>query len=383
MKEIVKCMDCHSNKVIQVEIEHGKITSKKYVEGSPDENLFIGYGLVDLQINGFVGVDFNSYPISESGFLKTIDALIKEGVTSFFPTVITNSDEKILELLKNIDQLCQNNSRINEFIGGIHLEGPFISPVDGAKGAHDERFIKAPNWELFEMFQTAAGNRIKIVTISSEWDNAPEFIHKCVANNVIVSLGHSVATSDQIRKAVDAGASMSTHLGNGVPLNLPRNSNIIFDQLASDQLTASIIADGHHLPDSFLKTVLNSKKDRVVLISDSTMFAGMEPGVYESHIGGKVMLEQDARLSTRNNPKILAGSAVSILDCVKKVVKSDLANIHKAWSMASLIPLNQVGEYPKDIVNNDGGDLVLFQLKDKNVSIHKVFKKDRLFHSKS
>jgi N-acetylglucosamine-6-phosphate deacetylase len=366
-----------------IDIENDIIVSKKYLDESPEGNLYVGPGLVDLQINGFAGVDFNTFPIDELEFLKAIDTLVKEGVTAFFPTVITNSDTSILSLLNNINQLCLQNPIINSFVGGIHLEGPFISPADGAKGAHNHVYIKAPDWNLFEKFQEASGNRIKIITISPEWHNAPDFIKKCVANNVIVSLGHTIASEEQIKAATLAGASMSTHLGNGAPLSLPRNSNFIFEQLANDRLTASIIADGYHLPDSFLKIALKTKQDRAILVSDSTMFAGMKPGVYESHIGGKVFLEDGGRLSTYNNTKILAGSAVSILDCVNKLLKSNLASLSHAWFLASLNPYNLVANVKKERASIKFSDLVVYELNDNTISILNVFKNEKRIYYKS
>ena len=179
----------------------------------PKGTLYFGPGLLDLQINGFDGIDFNQFPIQEKSFLKVIGSLAKTGVTSFFPTIITNSDQAIISLLENINRLCKNNVLINEFVGGIHLEGPFISSQEGAKGAHDAQYIKAPDWDLFSTFQMASGNRIKIVTISPEWKTATDFIKKCVQNNIIVAIGHTIATPTQIQQAVDAGASLSTHLG--------------------------------------------------------------------------------------------------------------------------------------------------------------------------
>lgn len=379
MKETFTCIDCLSNQTIQVELENNIIISKKIIDEVPSGELFIGPGLIDLQINGFNGVDFNTFPIEESDFVKAIEALAKEGVTSFFPTVITNSEESIIALLENIDQLCKKNAVIDAFVSGVHLEGPFISPEEGARGAHDRAYIKAPDWELFEKFQNASGHRIKIITISSEWDNATGFIKKCVKEDVIVALGHTLASPEQVKSATLAGASMSTHLGNGVPLSLPRNSNVIFEQLANDELTASLIADGYHLPESFLKTVLKTKINRTVLVSDSTMFAGMASGVYNSHIGGKVLLEEGGRLSTYNNNKILAGSAVSLLDCVTNLVKSELSSLDQAWSLASVCPAKLVG-YDQYQLNST--DLVLFELADATIVVKEVFKNNKRIYSK-
>ena len=374
MKKVINCIDCIRNKMVQLELDDDKLLSKTYLNSEPKGDIYIGPGLIDLQINGFAGVDFNQFPIQESGFLKVINALVKEGVTSFFPTIITNSSASVISLLKNIDQLCLQNQVISSYVGGIHLEGPFISPNHGARGAHDAQYIKAPDWPLFQAFREASGDRIKIVTISPEWDNATKFIEKCVQENIIVAIGHTVASPQQIRAAIDAGATLSTHLGNGAPLSLPRNSNFIFEQLAADKLTVSLIADGFHLPDSFLKIALKVKQDKVILVSDSTLFAGMAPGVYQAHIGGKVVLTKNSRLSTFENKNILAGSAVSLLNCVNKLLRSQLASLAYAWSMGSDYPKQLIECRDIEIVDPSSSDLVLFRLKEQAVSVLKVFK---------
>lgn len=383
MKETITCIDSHTKKSIEIHLENDTIVSKKPIDSETvNTKRIAGQGLIDLQINGFCGVDFNTLPILEDDFLKVINTLVKEGVTSFFPTVITNSDQSIIKLLYNIRELCENNVIINSFVGGIHLEGPFISKADGAKGAHDNKYIKAPNWDLFQKFQQASGNRIKIITISPEWDNATAFIKKCKAHNIIVAIGHTVATPEQINNAVNAGATMSTHLGNGAPLELARNSNFIFEQLANNKLTASLITDGFHLPDSFIKIALATKKNNAILVSDSTMFANMKPGTYHSHIGGDVVLEKGGRLSTKANRKILAGAAVSLLFCVNKLIKSKLATPNEAWNYASLYPkklLNNNAQY----INNSNNDLVIFELINNQIEIQEVFKNNTRVYSKN
>lgn len=383
-KETFTGIDCHTNTGAKISLKNGVVISKINVDTNlVDSDTFIGQGLIDLQINGYCGVDFNTFPIFEKDFLKVINSLIKEGVTSFFPTIITNSDETILKLLTNIKELCKSNSIINSFVGGVHLEGPFISKVEGAKGAHDNQYIKAPNWDLFTVFQEASGHRIKIVTISPEWGNSTEFIKKCVQQNVIVSIGHTVASPEQINNAVLAGATMSTHLGNGAPLELSRNSNFIFEQLANNKLTASLISDGFHLPASFLKIALATKKNKAILVSDSTMFADMKPGVYQSHIGGDVVLEEGGRLSLKSNPKLLAGAAVSLLFCVNQLIKNKLATPTEAWSLGSLNPSLLLEENIKNTTSKSNNDFVLFQLINNQIEIQEVFKNNKRVYAKN
>lgn len=378
MKETISCIDCITNECVQLELEEATLISKRYVNDSLATSLYLGPGLVDLQINGYAGIDFNTFPIEESGFLSIIDALVKEGVTSFFPTVITNSRDNIISLLDNIVALCERNPVIADFVGGIHLEGPFLSPEDGARGAHERKHITAPDWDLFQMFRKASNNRIKIVTISPEWENAPAFTGRCVQENIIVALGHTVASPEQIKAVIDAGAKLSTHLGNGAPLLLPRNSNMIFEQLASDDLAASLIADGFHLPDSFLKVAIRMKQDRAILVSDSTMFAGIDPGTYDSHIGGKVVLEEGKRLSMFSNRKLLAGAAVSLLDCVNHLVRRGITDLSRAWSMASVNPRKLIKDNEVGMATLDNPDLVLFEYKNRKITILQVIKQGKV-----
>lgn len=372
-----------TNKAVVLRLEGDRLISTEQLDTEEvSSELYVAPGLIDVQINGYAGVDFNTFPIDERDFLMVIEELVKDGITSFFPTVITNSTEQIIKLLENIDALCTANPLIEDFVEGIHLEGPFISPRDEVSGAHDSQYICAPDWELFEQFIKASNNRIKIVTIAAEWDNAPIFIKKCVERDILVAIGHTIANSEQIHAATEAGARMSTHLGNGAPLSLHRNSNVIIDQLANNGLTASLIADGFHLPESFLKIAIKTKQEQAILVSDSTMFAGMDAGIYESHIGGKIVLEKNKRLSTFKNPELLAGAAVSLLDCVNYLLKKELAELSHCWSMASTYPRRLLGHADTKASVSADADLVLFEIQNNEIIIDSVIKKGEIIYTR-
>ena len=166
-----------------------------------DADLFIGPGLIDLQINGINGIDFNVPSLTGEEVVNACRYLLSNGVTTFLPTVITNSDENIISILQTINEACLSNSLVSECVWGIHLEGPFISPEDGAKGAHDKKFIKAPDWELFLRYQEAAGGRIKLITLAPEWEGSYPFIKKCRDHGILVSIGHSMARFRSNRKS--------------------------------------------------------------------------------------------------------------------------------------------------------------------------------------
>ncbi|NHW36598.1 amidohydrolase family protein [Paenibacillus aceris] len=330
---------------IRITIHQGRIDSiapLNNLEVEQQQLPWVGPGFVDLQINGYAGLDFNSLPITPHTTSRMTRALWKEGVTRFFPTVITNSEEAIKEAVAAIAQECEEDPVAGDAVAGIHLEGPFISPEDGARGAHSRLYVRPPDWTLFQRWQESARGRIKIVTVSPEWAEAEDFIRRCTDAGVLVSIGHTAAAPDQIARAVAAGASMSTHFGNGAHPVLPRHPNYLWEQLAAEQLWTSVIADGFHLPDAVLKVVMKVKGEKALLVSDAVMFSGMQAGTYESHIGGKVVLTPEGRLHLAEQPQLLAGSVQMLLKGVSHLVRRGLCSLGEAWEMASIRPARRL-----------------------------------------
>lgn len=295
-------------------------------------------GLVDLQINGYQGIDFNDRNLTAEAVAEAARRLLAIGVTGFFPTVITNDDETIASIVRTIADACERDPLVGRTICGIHLEGPFISPEDGPRGAHDPEHVKPPDWERFCRWQRAAGGRIRLVTMSPEWEESAAFIRRCTRAGVTVSIGHTAANTGQIRRAVQAGARLSTHLGNGAHALLPRHPNYIWDQLAEDRLYACIIADGFHLPANVIKVFRKVKRQKLLLVSDAVALCGMPPGQYTTPVGGNVTLDASGRLFLTNRPQLLAGSAKTLPDGIRFMVNGGLADLKTAWSMASVRP---------------------------------------------
>jgi N-acetylglucosamine-6-phosphate deacetylase len=246
---------------------------------------YIAPGFIDLQVNGFAGVDYNDPSASHESIRNSIRKMFTTGVTRFFPTVITGAFERITGALKN---LAEAKESLNEYglpsamaIEGFHVEGPHISPEDGPRGAHPREHVRPPDIEEFNRWQEAAGGLVKLVTVSPEWEEAPKYIEALTRQGVVVSVGHTRATPEQVEAAVDAGATMSTHLGNGAHPVLPTKWNYIWSQLAEDRLTASFIVDGIHIPGPFFKAALRAKGlEHSVLVTDAVMPAMCEPGPY-------------------------------------------------------------------------------------------------------
>ena len=367
--------DCLSGNTVRCKGNFTSLSCRESVNDDEDDLPFIGPGLFDIQINGVKGVDFNVTTLNGEGLLSAAKFLLSRGVTTFFPTIITNSSSNIRQILSVIGKACVDYPLLDQCIGGIHLEGPFISGSDGYRGAHKKRYVRPPDWELFCSFQEASGNRIKIISLAPEWDNSDAFIRKCKNEGLIVGIAHSKADAGHITAAVNAGASLSTHLGNSVPVKLPRHPNIIWDQLAEDRLQASIVADGYHLPDSFIRVVLKTKQNKTILVSDATHFSGLPPGVYETHIGKEVVLEEGGRLSMKGQDGLLAGATKLLPENVQYLVSNNLADLSTAWYMASTGPeklmrnrnINKTtGKYP---------DLVLFNIRDDKIIVKEVFKR--------
>ncbi len=351
---------------ITVSFEDGIITSVVAAEEHIPDSKTIAPGLTDLQVNGYNGIDVNNESLLPESLLELTLSLQRTGVTTFCPTVITNSNAAIVNILSVITEACRLYPEINRSFGGIHLEGPFISPVDGPRGAHPAEFVCPPSWELFEKWQTAAEGRIKIVTLSPEWPEADQFISRCVKNGITVAIGHTDASPQRIRDAIKQGATLSTHLGNASHRMIHRHNNYIWEQLAADELYATMITDGFHIPDSLIKILLKVKGDKAMLISDSTMFAGMEAGNYVTHIGGNVVLTEEGKLHISGTPEVLAGAGLTILDGVNHLNDRNLCPMAQAWEMASVRPQRLLKtESVYGIAVGSPADLVLLDVKNK------------------
>ncbi len=379
---VIEALDYRNEQAIAVEVGEGDIVKISKFSNAMASPYYIAPGLVDLQINGFKGIDFNSPNLTTEAVTTVTQVLLERGVTSYFPTLITNSDDAVASAIKVLVSACEHDTRVNACIGGIHLEGPFLSLEDGPRGAHPKEFIKAPDWELFETWQQLAQGRIRLITLSPEWPEAFDFIKRCVASGVVVSIGHTAATPDQINLAINAGARMSTHLGNASHALLPRHSNYVWEQLASEHLWSSLIADGFHLPDALLKIFLKVKPDISLLVSDATSYADLPAGSYSGHIGGDVVLDDSGRLYMANSPQMLAGSAQSLLWCVNQLVRKKMLSLPKAWEMASLKPTEAVfGEVTNRMEVGCPADLVVFKKEEDTIKIIKTIKSGQLVFS--
>lgn len=325
---------------LAVEIEGGLIVA---VRRAPDREPasgtpYLSAGLVDLQVNGFGGIDLNDRGLTAARVGALARQLARRGVTTFLPTLITAAEADLVAGLRAIAAARREDALVGRMVPFVHVEGPFIDPGDGPRGAHPRQHVRAPDLAEFDRWQRSGAGLVGMLTLSPHWPGAPAFIAAVAARGVAVSLGHTGASADEVRAAVAAGARLSTHLGNGAAAMLPRHPNFIWAQLADDRLTATFIADGHHLPADTLQAMLRAKGlERAVLVSDAAALAGLPPGRYEQPIGGVVEVTADGRLGVAGTP-YLAGAARSLAEDVALAVDLGGLSLAEALRLATVNP---------------------------------------------
>jgi len=237
--------------------------------------------LFDIQVNGFAGVDFQQEDLSAADLRAAVDGLAAHDTRRFFLTLITDGIERLCEKLKNIGRIRAGDPVVGEAICGYHIEGPWISPRPGYCGAHDPKCMGVPKVGEFDRMQEAAGGHIKLLTLAPELPGSGEVIRHVVRSGAHVSLGHTNASDAEIDAAIEAGARFCTHLGNGVPSELPRHHNVTQRLLARDELAAFFIPDGIHLPPFVLRNFFRAKpRGKAIFTTDCMAAAGAPPGIY-------------------------------------------------------------------------------------------------------
>jgi len=333
------------------------------------EGVYLAPGWVDIQVNGFAGVDYNSPATPHEEIVRSIQVLHSTGVTRFYPTVITGAPDDMAGALANLARAKERLAE-GEAMDGFHVEGPHISPDEGPRGAHPRRWVRAPDVDEYRRWQDAARGHIRLVTLAPEWSGATRYIEALVRDGVVVSIGHTNAEAHHIADAVSAGATLSTHLGNGAHSMLRRHPNYIWEQLAEDRLMAGFIVDGIHLPRSFLRVALRAKGvDRSVLVTDASSPAGCQPGRYK--LGEQeVDLTEDNRVVLAGQDR-LAGSALRMDRGVENLVRLGSLSIADAVRMATVNPAT-AGKVPgrqAGLVAGDRADFVLFRYHETNAAI--------------
>lgn len=306
----------------------------------------IDTGFVDLQVNGFLGVDFSSPSLTEADFVRACRALLAQGTVAFLPTVITSSLETYARNLPLMaDVMAREEFACGEFesrLLGFHLEGPFISRVPGAVGAHNPNYVRDPDIALLEQLLDWAGRRVRLLTVAAELPGADDLARCAVERGIAVSIGHSLFTTADLDRMAGAGATALTHLGNGLPNVLSRHDNPLWVGLAHDAYTAMLITDGHHLPASVIKVAARAKgAERFIVVSDASPVAGLPPGYYH-FLDNDAILEPSGRF---HNPEkqCLVGSSATTRQCMAHLASLDVFSEAELQQVGWGNPLRLIG----------------------------------------
>jgi N-acetylglucosamine-6-phosphate deacetylase len=297
-------------------------------------------GFVDLQVNGYKGVDFSSPDLTKEEFVSACQALTEQGTIAFLPTLVTAPVEIYKRNLKLIADAIENEE-LCESVLGIHVEGPFISPEEGAVGAHNPEWVRKPDIEFLDELCEWSNDNIKLLTIAAEVEGAAELCKHAVNRGITVSLGHQMADEADLQQLTDAGAQALTHLGNGLPHLIPRHQNPLWAGMANDNLHAMIITDGHHLPPSIIKTIIRTKGiANTAVVSDASSIAGLPPGRY-STLNNEAVLEESGLL---HNPHTgyLVGSSATMRDCMNFLSSLDMLSTEELIRLGFYNPLELI-----------------------------------------
>lgn len=354
---------------VVISVVDGRISTIVPSACDSDDGLWVAPGFVDLQVNGFAGVDYNSPETSIDKIGYSIDAQRTTGVTRLYPTIITGSNTNIRKALTNLARAKHELSN-GTSIAGLHLEGPWISPHDGPRGAHPIEHVRAASIAEFEDFQGSAEGQIRLVTIAPEVEGALALIEYLSDQGVVVSLGHTGANAEEIHAAVDAGATMSTHLGNASYSMTRHNANHIIEQMACDQLYAGFIVDGIHLPPSFVKVAIRAKTpEKSILVTDAVAPAGCDPGSYRlGHL--EVQLSDDGSVRLVESGR-LAGSALRMDYALNNLMRFSGLSLAKSLATATVNPARAIGLEGRQgfLIPGELADLVLFQYNSETLEI--------------
>jgi N-acetylglucosamine-6-phosphate deacetylase len=358
--------------LFSIEMQDGRIGRIESVGLLDDRRPYVSPGFVDIQLNGFAGIDFCDAKLNPVKALTIVPALWKTGVTTFCPTVITNTQENLLKCFRVLEEARRIDPHFAKSAPCYHLEGPYISP-GGSRGAHNPEVMRPPCWKEFQELQEAAGGRIGLVTVAPELPGALDFIRQARAAGVAVAMGHTDATPEQIHQGAEAGAQLNTHLGNGCPQMIDRHRTPLWAQLAIDQLSASMICDGFHLPPDLVRVIHRVKGiDRCILITDAVHVAGLSPGRYKL-VDLDIELLDTGQVVAMDRHS-MAGSAVSMNRAIKVFMDFADVTLGQAIWAATANPSRLLSRYEmcSEIKEGQPANLTLFHVGDDRLVIEKV-----------
>lgn len=294
-------------------------------------------GLMDLQVNGYAGVDFNDAELSADALDHALNAMRQSGVTTCLPTLITADEFTLAARLVALDAAVAASSLGARMVPGFHLEGPFLNPAPGYAGCHPPAVMVPPDPALLARLTRPLRRPVLLLTLAPERPGARALIAWARQHGMVIAMGHTEADHAAAEQAVQDGVTLSTHLGNALPQPQPKFLNPLMAQLAQDALSASFIADGIHIPSTVLKVLIRARgAHRAILVTDATAAAAARPGLY-SFAGMIIEHRTDGSVRVPGGTT-LAGSALCLDQAVRNVVAWGIAEANAALAMASSCP---------------------------------------------
>ncbi|CRG52116.1 N-acetylglucosamine-6-phosphate deacetylase [Yersinia wautersii] len=298
--------------------------------------MYTTHGLCDLQINGFAGIDFNdSDNLNAASLDRALEAMLATGVTTCLPTLISADIDTLAKRFAVLDNAVNNSFLGRLMIPGYHLEGPFLNPAEGYCGCHPSQMMRSPDTGLILELEAGLSRPILLITYAPELDLDGSFTHQLSQKGKLLSIGHSAAQLADVQRVAQFGASMSTHLGNGLPHQLHKLDNPIFAQLSNDALMAGFIADGVHISPHVLKVLLRAKGiERSILVTDAVSAAAQKYAGFYAFAGMQVERTEDGTVRVPGSD-YLAGSSLTMDTAVRNVVAWAEVSFEQAITMSS------------------------------------------------
>jgi len=357
----------------------GRLAEVRRLRDEDAAEPYCSAGFIDLQINGITGVDFGASSVTAQEAVGVLEPLWTGGVTTFCPTVITNTRESLCRSFRVLEEARRLSAEFAACAPCYHLEGPYLSAGD-SRGAHNPAWMRDPCDEEFAALQEAAGGRIGIVTIAPERLGACAFIEKWSRSGVVFAIGHTDADAADIHRAIAAGARLSTHLGNGCPERIHRHRSPVWAQLAADELSASLICDGFHLSPEFTRVAYGLKgRERTILITDAIHVTGLAPGIFE--LGGlPVELQASGRVAALRNAGSLAGSTLRLNRAVPRFRETVGISLEAALQAVTAAPARLLFRWPPGgrLVCGQPANLTVFRPREDELEILATYLEGRL-----
>lgn len=298
--------------------------------------------LLDVQVNGYAGVDFQATNLTQEQLLRAVRGLRRAGCTRFLPALITDRWEALLGKLRHLRQLRLASSELRSAIVGWHIEGPFLSSEPGFHGAHDSALMLDPTPEHIRALREAAGDDLVLLTLAPGREGAIPAIALATSLGMKVSLGHTNASAATLRAAVAAGATGFTHLANACPQLLDRHDNILWRVFDTPGLTVSLIADTRHVSPALFRLVHRLLPgDKIIYTTDAMAAASAPPGRYR--LGALEMDVSDDRIVRQPGQTNFAGSALTPVEAVFHAADMLGASWLETWERMSVGPARWLG----------------------------------------